>query len=104
MPVFAPVSPWTYQGADSSGRVLSVTASFGAASPWTLTQVQIARAAGCQFSNILFGTGPDGTPDTATRKAAHPGAGTVLIPAATLAAWGFNTITDIWAMQVTAGL
>jgi|SRR5215472_7534354 len=95
------VSPFVYTSADAGGYSITVTFNFDNAT-LALTSVIASRDAGCPYSNIYFGLGPDGIPDSTARKFAGV-AGTVTIKAALLAQYGFQTISDVLAQQITAG-
>ena len=98
-----PVSPWVYRGSDWQGRSLSVSAAFIASSPFTLTSVSVSRDAGCMYTRVYFGLGADGRPDTTPRQFSQAASGTIVIASAALSAFGFATLADLQAAQVTAG-
>jgi hypothetical protein len=95
------VSPWTYTTTDYQGRVLSVTITFNGVTGVILT-VAAHRDAGCQYSRFYFGLGADGIPDTAGSQMAIA-QGDSLIGVAVLNGFGFTTIGQALASQVTAG-
>ena len=94
-------SPWAWTAADFAGKAISVTVTFSN-STLALIQVTVNRDPACLYKHIYFGLGTDGTPDTTTRAFTVP-AGATLVSAATLAAYGFTTMTDVLAGQITAG-
>jgi hypothetical protein len=95
------ISPWTYITADYQGRVLSVTVTFDNATGAILT-VAAHKDAGCQYNRFYIGLGPDHTPDTAAARMAIP-PGDTLIGVTVLNGFGFATIGQALASQVTAG-
>ena len=95
------VSPWTYTAGDYQGLVLSVTITFDGLTGVILT-VAAHRDAGCMYSRFYFGLGADGTPDTTGSQMAIA-EGDSLIGVAVLNGFGFTTISQALASQVTAG-
>lgn len=97
---YVPPNPWTWEVRDRNGLPLSITI------PWNDNNrgVQggtVERSAGCEYTKIMIGVGPDGTPDTATNVYTVP-EGTTNFAANVLRANGLNTIDDVAALQVTA--
>lgn len=102
MPQISPlVSPWTYTTTDYQGKTLSVTITFDNTLGTILT-VAAHRDPGCLYGRFYLGLGADGTPDTVASKVVIP-EGDHLVGVAVLNGFGFTTITQALASQVTAG-
>jgi len=95
------VSPWTYTTADYQGLVLSVTINFDNLLGTILT-VTSRKDPGCQYSNMYFGLGADGTPETTPRQIPIA-AGDSIIGISVLNGFGFLTIQQALTAQFTAG-
>jgi hypothetical protein len=95
------VSPWTWTTTDYQGLALSVTITFADLTGAILTMTA-HRDAGCMYGRVYFGLGADGTPDTAAAQMAVP-EGDSIIAVAVLNGFGFTTIGQALASQVTAG-
>jgi len=98
------VSPLRLAYPDYAGHVLAINFNFDAVT-LALGTVTVSRHPACMYQNLYFGRGPDGTPDTTLIKitGVAPTALTA-IPAATITALGWVTLTDVLAAaQFTAG-
>lgn len=98
------VSPYVVTFGDYLGRVIRITVSFDTGTG-DLTDIVVFRDAGCLFTKILIGTGPDGTPDSSPRAVNVPAGTTDFTPAQlqVLKNRGLNTITEFYSYQITAG-
>jgi hypothetical protein len=94
-------SPWVWIAQDAHGEAIEIDVDFD---PGTLAllDANVFRQADCLYRHIYIGTGPNGRPETSRNAYAVP-AGQTTITAAQLAANGLHTITDILALQITAG-
>lgn len=99
------VSPWVQEFSDYLGRVIRITVTFDTVTR-ILAGVTVFRDPACLFTRILIGIGPTGTPDSSTRVFDVPSGTTVLNPAQMTAVRnnGMNTIENMQAFQITAGL
>ena len=95
------VSPWTWTTTDYQGLALSVTITFANLTGTILTMTA-HRDAGCMYGRFYFGLGVDGIPDTAGSQMAIS-QGDSLIGVSVLNGFGFTTISQALASQVTAG-
>jgi hypothetical protein len=97
------ISPVTWSSPDYLGRVISVTFTFDNVT-LVLAAVTVTRDAGCMYRNLYFGLGAGGIPDTTAKVFGNVAAGVVAaVPGALLASYGFSTMTDVLAGQITAG-
>lgn len=97
-----PVTWVIYSSPDYQGNIISATVTFSSGAPHRLISVVMYRDPACIYRKIYFGLGPDSTPDHTARHFTIP-AGTTLASPAVLASFGFATITDVLAGQITAG-
>jgi hypothetical protein len=98
-------SPYVYDsGSDYQGKHVSITITFDNATRALLAGT-LHRDAGCRYTKILIGLGPDGTPDTTTHVFNIGGlTGDLGVTAAQMTAVGLSTIEDVLALgQITAG-
>jgi hypothetical protein len=96
-------SPVTWSFPDTAGKAVSATFNFNNAT-LALTAVTAVTQPGCAYKNIYFGLGPDGTPDTTLATFGNIVSSVPkVITAAALAGFGFATLTDVLAGQITAG-
>jgi hypothetical protein len=94
-----PTSPWVFydSGADSTGKHIWFSVSFGVDN--VLTGGIGHRDAGCQWTKLLIGLGPDGTPDSSTRTINLAGfTGDHAFTAPQLNSVGLTTVADVLAM------
>jgi hypothetical protein len=96
-----PVSPWVWEAGDSNGNVIRATVTFDNVTG-ALSGMTVFRDPACLYVHVYIGTGPDGTPNTAARQWAVP-AGSTNVTAGQLAANGLHTISEMQALQITAG-
>jgi len=94
------ISPWTYTTRDYQGLTLSVTINFTLAG--LIISITSHKDPGCQYSNMYFGLGADGTPDT-THTQIPIADGDNTIGLAILNGFGFTTIQQALTAQFTAG-
>ncbi|SRR6266496_692202 len=94
-------SPWVYTTTDTSGNVFSVTITFDDITGVILS-VATKKDPGCAYNNFYIGTGPDGIPDSTLSKVI-PDEGTSGVGVPVFNGFGFATISDVLAHQVTAG-
>lgn len=94
-------SPWTYQATDYQGNVIRIDVAFDDATQ-VLTGATVYRDAACVYRHIYLGVGADGVPDSTPTAFTVP-AGTTTISAAALARQGLSNLSDVLALQVTAG-
>jgi hypothetical protein len=94
------ISPWTYTTADYQGRVLSVTINFSVLG--VIISATSHKDPGCQYGNMYFGLGADGTPDS-TPNQVPIADGDNTIGLAVLNGFGFTTIQQVLGVQATAG-
>lgn len=97
-----PAPPFSWSAADYADRVISIVIDYNETTG-EITGAETFRADGCLFSRLLFGVGQDGSPEGALRKINCP-VGTRTVPKGQLHAAGLNSITDVLAGQITAGL
>jgi hypothetical protein len=95
------VSPWDWATTDAFGKVLSVHITFDNIT-FTILAAVTHKDPGCQYNVFYFGTGPDGTPDSATSKMTLPD-GDAVVAVLLLNGFGFTTIEQATAVQATAG-
>jgi hypothetical protein len=95
------VTPWTYTTTDYAGLVLSVTFTFDNLL-FTILTVTAHQDPGCQYNRFYIGLGADGTPDTTSSQMGIP-QGDSVIGLSVLNGFGFITIVQALANQVTAG-
>lgn len=95
------VSPWVWQALDYQGAALTISLVFNNNTK-ALGTATLTRDAACVYQHLYFGTGPDGTPNTAPGTFLVP-VGTSTVTANQLKQGGFNTINDVLALQITAG-
>lgn len=96
------VSPYVWSAPDFAGLRITLTVVFDT-NTLLITTVTVTVDPGCQYSNVYFGLGADGTPNTAAAKFLN-NAGTVTVVGTLLTQLGFTTIADIAnAEQITAG-
>jgi hypothetical protein len=96
-----PSSPWVWQCTDNFANIIRITVTFNNTT-LALTGATVFRDAGCQWTHIYLGLGPDGTPDTSAHTFLVP-AGTTAISAGQLSANGLTTYGDVTGLQITAG-
>lgn len=96
------VSPWVWSAGDFQGNTITITVLFNNATKAIINGSTCVRQAGCVYGHLYIGTGADGTPNTTTHAFAVP-VGTKTVTAAQMSAVGLNTITDVLALQITAG-
>lgn len=94
--------PWTWSGADYAGRTISIEIDFNETTG-ALTGAVTHRDDGCLFTRLLFGVGQDGSPENAPHQITCP-AGDRNVPAGQLHAVGLDSMSDVLAGQITAGL
>lgn len=97
-----PVSPWVYTAADYQGNTITATVTFNN-STLALQSCTIVRQSGCVYSHIYFGLGSDGIPNDTPSQFGPVAVGTTNANAQQMASFGFTTITQVLAGQVTAG-
>lgn len=95
------ISPWTWSTSDYAGKVLSVTITFDNIT-FSILTVTAHKDPGCQYNNFYSGLGADGTPNTAPAQFVCAD-GDSIIGVAVLNGFGYFTINDLLAHQVTAG-
>jgi hypothetical protein len=95
------VSPWVWAARDFQGSAITITVNFNNNNR-ALQNSSVVRDAGCLYSHIYIGLGPDGTPNSTPHTFTVP-FGTTQITAGQFSAVGLNTIDDILALQITAG-
>lgn len=98
-------SPWRWEANDNRGKAIGFQVSFvDSSTPHTITGIQLGRAAGCDYSRLLIGTGADGNPDDTDKIVVVPVGVTTLGAGAlnNLANHGVSTIEDILALNITA--
>lgn len=83
-----------------TGGVLNLSIPWDPDSRATL-DATIVRDEACRWDTILFGLGPDGTPDTSPIYLNAP-VGVTTVPAQDLADIGLGTVDAIQPLQVTA--
>lgn len=100
-----PTSPWTFydSGIDATGKRIWFSGTFGADN--VLTGGVGHRDAGCQWTKLYIGLGPDGTPNSSTRVIDLSGfTGDHSFTPAQMSSVGLNTVSDIMAIgNLTAG-
>jgi hypothetical protein len=99
------VSPWTYDsGGDFQNRHVSIVINYDNATR-ALLGATLHRDAGCVYTKIYIGLGPDGTPDTTTHVFnINNLTGDRSVTPAQLAGVGLSVIEDVFALgQITAG-
>lgn len=89
-----------YEAADEEGRKISITLRFDNTTR-LMIGADVARDAGCLYTRILIGTGPDGWAESTPHKFAVP-IGTSIVSALQLLANGLRTFEDVNSLQVTA--
>lgn len=94
-------SPWVVRFDDYLFRAITITVNFDNTTRAVIDGT-VVRDAGCLWSKLLFGVGPDGTPDSTPMKVNVP-FGLTTIPKSAFTAFGFNTIEQVQALQITAG-
>lgn len=97
-----PVSPWIWSSADYQGNKITITIPYDNTSKAILNGSNVVRDVGCVYGHLYIGLGADGTPNTTTHVFAVS-VGTRAVTAAQMSAVGLNTISDVLALQVTAG-
>ena len=97
-----PVSPWVWTAGDYQGNTITATVAFNN-STLALTSCTMVRQAGCVYAHVYFGLGANGTPDTTPSQFGPVATGTTVANAAQLAAFGFTSMNQILAGQITAG-
>lgn len=99
------VSPWSWQTQDWRGWTLSFSVTFG---PLThlILGISTFKDPDCEFTKIIIGVGPDGTPDTSTKVIPVPAGSNNVLAAllTTLATVGLTTIDNLLAEQITAAV
>jgi hypothetical protein len=99
------VSPFVYDsGYDSNDRHIHIAINYDNTTR-ALLSANVHRDAGCQWTHVTIGIGPDGTPNTSTHQFDLSGVeGDIVVSAAQiLQASGLSTIDEINALgNVTA--
>lgn len=98
---YTPPNPWVWSANDPQGLSLTCTVQWNSKTN-ALRSASVVRQTGCTLANLYFGTGPDGTPNSAPGTFAAP-VGTTNVTSAQLSSGGLNVITDVTALQITAG-
>lgn len=89
-----PTSPWVWSsGSDYHDK--SITATFSYDTTHALISLVTVRDPGCVWTQLVFGLGVQAKTITVLD-------GETTFTAAQLAALGFSTIEDVWAVQITA--
>lgn len=97
-------SPWVSRFADYLDRAITITVAFNNATR-SITGGSITRDAGCQYTKVLIGVGGDGIPDHSSHIFdVSDLEGTRAFGKAAFTSRGFDTIEDVKALQITAGL
>lgn len=94
-------SPWTWWAADYQNNAIRVAVAFNTSTK-ALQNATVTRDPGCVYKRMLFGLGPDGTPDTTPTQFEVPD-GTTVVSRQELSRVGLNNIDDVMSVQVTAG-
>lgn len=94
-------SPWTYTAPDYVGNAITIAVSFDEIT-LALKGAEASRDVDCMYRNIYIGLGTDGSVDSTPRKITIP-ARTSSVSKAKLSNFGFETIADVMALQITAG-
>ena len=98
-----PVSPLTWTSPDYAGKAITASFTFDNVT-FVLSGATVTRDAGCMYRNIYFGLGAGGLPELTAKSFPGITAGVVAaVPGALLASYGFTTINDVLAGQITAG-
>lgn len=96
-------SPYIWQCSDITGKVIRGTFNFDNTTR-ALSSCVVYRDAGCYFTRIYVGVGPDGQPEsTGVNNTFVVPDGTTNVTANQMRQRGFNTIEDVLATQITAG-
>lgn len=90
-----------YETDDYQEKIIRISFTFDEITR-VLQSGTVYRDAACIYKKIYIGFGTDGAVDSSLRKVNVP-SGTTNIPIAALSNFGFNTIEDIVALQITAG-
>lgn len=97
-------SPWVSRFADYQGNAITITVAFNDVTR-SITGGSVTRDPGCLFTKILIGRGADGVPDHTDKVFDLSGfEGTRNFNKAAFTSRGFDTIEQIRALQITAGL
>ncbi len=97
------VSPWIWESPDFANFVIRISFFFDNTTHM-LTGITVYRDAQCQFTKVIIGVGPDGTPNTSTTVIDVPAGQTLIggVLLSLLATLGFGTIDAVLAKQMTA--
>jgi hypothetical protein len=95
-------SPWVSRFDDYLGRAITITVNFNNTTR-AISGGSVTRDVGCLWSKILVGVGVDGIPDHSGRIFDVP-VGTNTIPKNVFNGMQLDTVEDIQALQITAGL
>ena len=93
-------SPWVWSAIDYQNAVIRISVDFNTSTSALLDAV-VHRDASCVYTQIVIGTGADGTVATSSKTFNVP-VGTTTVTAAQLNLAGLHTIQDVWALQITA--
>jgi hypothetical protein len=96
------LSPWDKPFEDYLGRVVSIRVDFNNVTR-AITACSVHRDVGCLYSRILIGVGADGSPES-TDKAFPIQFGDTNVNINQLKNKGLDTIGDVTALQITAGV
>lgn len=98
-----PSNPWIYQAIDYAGNALTISITWNASNS-NITGGTVTRDPACLYQNIYWGAGTDGTPNSSTATMHTIPSGTTNASAAQIKSnTGFSTITQLAALQITAG-
>lgn len=96
-------SPWVWEAIDYQGNKIRISVAFDNTTFAIVNGSTVFRDANCRFTKIYIGVGPDGTVESSPNVYAVP-AGTTTLNRAAFTNNGLNTINDVLALQITAGV
>lgn len=97
-----PVSPYTYEARDSTGKVIRATIPYDNTTKDINAAASVHRDVGCAYTHLIIGPiNPDGSLPAGTFTVAVP-LGDSTYTVAQMAAIGLTSINQVFSTQITA--